>query len=83
MKSNPLIYEKFIERNKYIHANGKLENGLMYLYQAYQFNVINASTTYTNKNHEPDRPLLLIESTFTSNEKVIEHFFIHSMKLDD
>ena len=29
-------------------TNGMLENELMYLYKAFQFNVIDASTTYTN-----------------------------------
>ena len=28
----PPIYEKFIEKNKCIHTNDMLENGLMYLY---------------------------------------------------
>lgn len=79
----PPIYEKFTEKNKYIHTNGKLENGLMCLYQAYQCNVINVSIVYTNKNHESNRPLLFIKSTFTSNEKVIERFVIHGMKLND
>ena len=31
-KLNPLKYEKSIEKNKCIRTNGKLENGLMYLY---------------------------------------------------
>ena len=26
------VYERFVEKNKYIHFNNMLENGLMYLY---------------------------------------------------
>ena len=38
-----------------MHTNSRLENGLMYSYQAFHFDVINAYTTYTkykswNKN---------------------------------
>ena len=47
MKLNPPIYEKFIEKNECMHTNGMLENGLIYLYSASQFNVINVSTAYT------------------------------------
>ena len=36
------IYKKSIEKNNCIHTYGMLENGLKYLYQAFQFNVINA-----------------------------------------
>ena len=43
---NPPTYKKFIEKNKCICTNGTLENGLMYLYQAFQISVINASTTH-------------------------------------
>ena len=33
MKLNPLyMYEKFIEKNKYIHDNNMLENDFLYLY---------------------------------------------------
>ena len=42
---HPSINEKFIEKHKCICINGKLENGFMYLYSTFQFNVINASTT--------------------------------------
>lgn len=35
------IYEKFIEKIKSIHTNGKLKNGFSYLYQDFQFDVIN------------------------------------------
>ena len=42
----PLVYKE----KKCLHSNGRLQNGLMYLYWAYQFNVINASTKY--KNHK-------------------------------
>ena len=45
---NPPIYGKLIKNNKCVHTNGKLENKFMYLYQAFQFEAINASTTYTN-----------------------------------
>ena len=41
----PDIYKNFIEKQKCICTNGGLENGLMYLYLAFQCNVINASTT--------------------------------------
>ena len=37
----------FIEGNKCIRINGMLENELMYLNEAFQFIVINASTTYS------------------------------------
>ena len=49
----------------YIHTNNMLENGLMYFYQVFNFNVIYASTTYTNRNHELNKPLLHKNSTFT------------------
>jgi hypothetical protein len=26
------VYEKFVEENKHLHTNGRLENGLVYLY---------------------------------------------------
>ena len=41
------MYENLIEKHKYIRTNGRLENGLMYLYQAFQLNLIDAYTTYT------------------------------------
>jgi hypothetical protein len=47
MKIAPPICEKFMEKKKCIHTNGMLENGFMYFYKDYKFNVINASTTYT------------------------------------
>jgi hypothetical protein len=37
---------KFLKKNKCIHTNGMLENGLMYLYYNFKCNVINAPTTY-------------------------------------
>ena len=40
------IYKKFIEKEIYTCTNGMLENGLMYLYQAVQFNVNYSFTTY-------------------------------------
>ena len=39
------IHEKIIEKNKYVHINGQLENVLMYLYSVFECNVINASIT--------------------------------------
>ena len=42
----PPAYEKFIEKTKCIPTNDKLENGLIYSYKAFPFNVINVSTTY-------------------------------------
>jgi hypothetical protein len=39
----PLIYEKFIEKNKCICTHGKLGNGVKCLCLAFQFNMINAS----------------------------------------
>ena len=44
---NPFVYEKFIEKNICIRTNGTLNNGLVYLYSTFQFNVINVSTSYT------------------------------------
>ena len=65
------IYKKFIEKNKCMQINGRLENGLVYLYWAFQFDVINASTTHQkNINHELIMPLLHVKSMFN----VIEHF---------
>ena len=46
---NPFIREKFTEKNKSIHTNDMLENGLIYLYLDFQFNMINTSTTYIYK----------------------------------
>jgi hypothetical protein len=43
-----LIYEMFMEKKRCKHKNGMIENELMYLYQAFQSNVMNASTTYIN-----------------------------------
>ena len=41
------MYEKLMKKNKHIRTNNKQENGLVYLHWAFQFDVINASTTYT------------------------------------
>ena len=42
-------YQKVIEKNGRVYTkNSLVENGLMYLYKAFEINVINASTTYTN-----------------------------------
>ena len=46
-ENKPPIYKKFTCKNKCIYTNGKLENGLMYLSQEFQINVINAFNTYT------------------------------------
>ena len=46
-ENRPPIYEKVIEKNKCICTNDMLENGLMYLYWAFQFEMINASITYS------------------------------------
>ena len=43
----PSIYETFKKKRKSICTKIGLRNGPMYLYQAFQFNVIYASTTYT------------------------------------
>jgi hypothetical protein len=37
---------------KIIHINGRLVNGLMYLYSTFQFIVVIAFTTYTNSESE-------------------------------
>ena len=57
----PPICEKFIEKKKCICTNGRLENGLKYLNQAFYFNVINASTTYKNIKNEKNGPLICIQ----------------------
>jgi len=41
----PCVYEKFVEEKECIRTNGMLVNIFVYLYQASQFNVMNASTT--------------------------------------
>ena len=43
----PYIKEVYKEKNKCIHTKIMLENGLMYLYRAFQSHGMNASTTYT------------------------------------
>ena len=40
------MYKKFMEKNECIRTNGRLENTFVYSCQAFQSNVINASTTY-------------------------------------
>ena len=45
-------YKNFVYIYIYFTTNNVLENRLMYLNWAFQFNVINASTTYENINHE-------------------------------
>ena len=52
---------------------------LMYLYKAFQFNVINASTQIKNIIFERYRALLHIKSIFTSNEKVFSINVIHRL----
>ena len=44
-ESKPPKHEKFTYKNKCICPNNNLENELIYLNQAFQFNVINASIT--------------------------------------
>ena len=51
----PPIYKKFVEKNKCLCTNGKLENGLRYLYYVFQLNVIDANyhlemQTFSNSN---------------------------------
>ena len=42
---NPSMYGNVKEREKFCtRTNGRLENGFMYLYEAFQLLVINAST---------------------------------------
>ena len=60
----PPIYQKVIKKNKCIRTNGMLENGLMYLYWAFHFNVINASTTYAKYKSWINFLLLRVESMF-------------------
>ena len=43
----PYIQKNYKRKKKCIGTNNRLENKLMYLYWAFQFNVIHASTTYT------------------------------------
>ena len=65
----PPTYKKFTKKNKCTYTNDKLESGLVYLYLAFQFNVINASTTYTKY-----RPTLLIHSLSLPMTKLLNHF---------
>ena len=41
------VYKKYIVKNKRICINDRPKNGVMYLYYAFQYNVINGSTMYT------------------------------------
>jgi hypothetical protein len=50
-----------------------LENGVMYIYSALWFDVIDASTKYTNIYHEWNR-LFITLSLSLSNAPVIEQF---------
>ena len=43
----PPICKKFVRKTN-VRTNVVLENGVMCLYNAFQYDVINASTTYTN-----------------------------------
>ena len=54
----PPIYENFDPQKKCVHSNGRLASKDMYLYQAFQLNVVNAFTTYTKHNYEITKPLL-------------------------
>ena len=47
MELDPLYKRSSYGKIKCIYTNDMLENGLIYLYLALQFNVINASTAYT------------------------------------
>ena len=48
MNLKPLIYEKYIEKNKCIQmdTNDQLDNELMYLHEVFHFNEINVSIIY-------------------------------------
>ena len=43
----PPIYEKCMEKNECMRTKGMLRNGLLYVYLAFQCNMTNASTMYT------------------------------------
>ena len=58
------VYNLFKEDKKCTRSNDRLEKGLMYLYEAFQVDVINTSIVHTNISHDIDRPLLHIQSTF-------------------
>jgi hypothetical protein len=61
----PITYKFFAKENICIRTNGMLKNGLICLYQDFQFDVINTSTTCTTIHHELHKHLLYIKSTFT------------------
>ena len=42
------IYKNFMKKNRCMCTKNILKDELMYLYQVIQFNMMNASTTYTN-----------------------------------
>ena len=71
--------KNFVENNKLcIQINDRLGNGLMYLDQALQFSVINASTTYIiNKSWNGLGLYYIYNPLSLSNEKVFEHVFIN------
>ena len=48
LQNQTSIYVRFVEKNKCVCTKGMLENGLMYSYEAFISNVINASSEYTN-----------------------------------
>lgn len=41
-ENKPHVDGTLMKKNKYVGTNNMLENGFMYLYQPFQFNVINA-----------------------------------------
>ena len=70
------IYETFIEKNKCIHTNNILENGLMYLY-CFSNLVLEMPPLHIHKiNHELNRPLSHIKFTFSFQYQSIECFIL-------
>lgn len=48
MKLHPLYTRSLYRTNLYISTNNMLDNGLVYLYDVSQFDVISTSNTYTH-----------------------------------
>ena len=82
-----LHLQQFIEKNKCLVCNGRVENGLMYLYEDSWFNVTNVSTMYTKYEswnilafnictiHTFAKPRTRIQIITRMNKVVIGHYY--------
>ena len=63
---NLLLYEKCTKKNTCICTNGKLENGLMYLYWVFQKSCDKClHDVYKIQNHKLNIAILQVKSMFT------------------